>query len=210
MKGVDIHFVPFLLTHLCCICPCVLSWKHCTFLCLVKPLPVPLHLCRFSTSFPMNFVTHSLEVCQRLGTCSVIICSAWNSGSRQYPAPCNGLWRSVYRAIHFNWTSVEITRTYAQNEIKFRWICHPLQNLSWIEVPVINLSSAGTITISHSEEIHHRTTDSELNKRFAFSPEFPVFSNIYDLAEPSLSIGFHGGNCCLESWSSDPCCEIFA
>ena len=38
---------------------------------------------------------------------------------------------------------------------------------------------------------------SELNKHFAFSPEFPVFSNIYDLSELSLSIGFHGGNCCL-------------
>ena len=33
-----------------------------------------LSLCRFSTSFPMNFVTHSKEVCQRLGTCNVIIC----------------------------------------------------------------------------------------------------------------------------------------
>ena len=33
-------------------------------------------LCRFSTSFPMIFVTNSTEVCQHLGTCShcVIIC----------------------------------------------------------------------------------------------------------------------------------------
>ena len=32
-------------------------------------------LCRFSASFPVNFVTHSIEVCQRLGTCSAIICA---------------------------------------------------------------------------------------------------------------------------------------
>ena len=38
----------------------------------------------------------------------------------------------------------------------------------------------------------------ELNKRFVFSPEFPVFSNIYYLAGLSLNIGFHGSNCCLK------------
>ena len=42
----------------------------------------------------------------------------------------------------------------------------------------MNLSSEGIITLSHLEEIHDRTMDSELNKRFAFSREFPVFSNI--------------------------------
>ena len=97
-----------------------------------------------------------------------------------------------------NWILVEITRTYKRNEIKFRWICHALQNLALLEVLVINLSSAGIITTNHSEEIHDRTTDSELNKRFAFSPDFPVFIKIYDLAESSLSISFHGSNCCLE------------
>ena len=61
-----------------------------------------------------------------------------------------------------------------------------------------NLSSSKIITINHLEEIHDRTTDSELNKRFAFSPEFPVFIKIYDLAESSPSISFHGGNCYLE------------
>ena len=66
-------------------------------------------------------------------------------------------------------------RTYARNEIKFRKICHALQNLALLEVLVINLSSAGIITINHSEEIHDRTTDFELNKLFAFSPDFPVF-----------------------------------
>ena len=93
---------------------------------------------------------------------------------------------------------MEITRTYARNEIKFRWVCHALQNLALLEVLVINLSSAGIITINHSEEIHDRTTDFELNKRFAFSPDFPVFIKIYDLAESSLSISCHGGNCCLQ------------
>ena len=34
--------------------------------------------------------------------------------------------------------------------------------------------------------------------KYAFSVEFPVFRNIYDLAESSLGIGFHRGNCCLE------------
>ena len=32
----------------------------------------------------------------------------------------------------------------------------------------------------------------------AQSSELPVFSNIYYLAELSLGIGFHGGNCCHE------------
>ena len=66
------------------------------------------------------------------------------------------------------------------------------------DLVVINLSSAGIISKSHSEKIHDRTTDLELNKCFAFSPEFPVFSNIYDLTESSLSMGFLGCNCCLE------------
>ena len=64
-------------------------WEHCAFLCLVKTLPVQLRLCRFRTSFPTNFVTQSLEVCQRPCSCSVIICvKLW---MRQYPAPWNRL-----------------------------------------------------------------------------------------------------------------------
>ena len=94
-------------------------------------------------------------------------------------------------------------RTYARNEIKFRKICHALQNLALLEVLVINLSSAGIFTINHSEEIHARTTDFELNKRFAFSPDFPVFIKIYDLAESSLSISFHPPDPCHERFLHD-------
>ena len=104
MKGPDIRFVPFLLTHLSCIYPFVVSWEHWAFPWLVKTLPVQLRLCRFSTSFPMNcvtmkFVTHSKEVCQRLGACSVICVKLWIKAV-SWPASCN---RSVHQAIHFNW-----------------------------------------------------------------------------------------------------------
>ena len=61
---------------------CGISWEHRAFLCLVKTLPVQLHLCRFSTSFPVTLVI--IEVCQCLGTCSVIMCmKLWikNQGS---------------------------------------------------------------------------------------------------------------------------------
>ena len=51
---------------------------------------------------------------------------------------------------------------------------------------MIHLSSARNITISHSEEIHDRTT--ELNKSLAFPPEFFVFNNIYRLSESSFGI----------------------
>ena len=97
----------------------------CVFLRSVKTLPVQLRLGRFSTSFPMNFVIHSTEVCQRLRTCS--------HGSV-----------IIYMKL-------------------------------WMEA----VSMIG-------------------HKRFAFSREFPFSSNICDLAESSLGIGFHGGNWYLE------------
>ena len=50
----------------------------------------------------------------------------------------------------------------------------------------------------------------KLNKRFTFSQEFPVFSNIYDLAESSLSIGFHGGEATVALRSFMKRFEIFS
>ena len=120
---------------------------------------------------------------------------------RQYPAPCNRLWRSVHRAIHFDWISAETTRTYVQNEIKIQenLSCSAKSCLAWSYSD--KSFQCRNIAISHQEKIHDRTTDLELNKRFPFGQtwrEFPVFSNIYNLAESCLSISFHEGNCCLE------------
>ena len=92
------------------------SFLHLSICCLLGTLSLsltckniasptaPLRLCRFSTSFPMNcvtmkFVTHSKEVCQRLGACSVICVKLWIKAV-SWPASCN---RSVHQAIHFNW-----------------------------------------------------------------------------------------------------------
>ena len=95
---------------------------------------------------------------------------------------------------------------------RMRWMKSNQENLSCSAKSCLAWSycdksfQCRNITISHLEKIHDRTTDLELNKRFSFSPEFPFFSNISDLDESSLSIGFHEGNCCLELvMKQDPC-----